>query len=297
MPLVPCPDCQNKLSTSARSCPRCGRPGPFGEVAPPWSQAPAEYPAPAYPPAGHSGYPSAPYPTAGAPGHAPVAYAPAPRPPEEETECPFCRLRMKNRTICYRCETRLVPPNFLSPHRFPRLPVSYAGFGQRLGAMVIDMLVLLPVTALVYWLQSSPAGAIFGSVLSLVVFNGYHIVLVATRGQTVGKLAMDIQVRRADGAKAGWGAAFIRRMPDLLLSVVLTLATVQAVAALTQADFDFADDLMRRMKMMAAALPAWTGLVNVLFGCFRIADVITFFCNPRNRALHDYIADTVVVEA
>lgn len=37
MPLVTCPDCGHQVSDTARSCPSCGRPGPFASVDTPQS--------------------------------------------------------------------------------------------------------------------------------------------------------------------------------------------------------------------------------------------------------------------
>lgn len=293
MPLTSCPDCGGKVSSAARSCPHCGRLS--GEPAQPWTQPPAdpmrEYPAPAYP----AGYAPPAYAPARASGYAPVAYAPAPEPPQEK-ECPNCHVRSKTRGVCTDCELRLVPAGQLPPHRFPRVPVHYAGFGPRLGALLIDAVVLLPVAALGGWVQTrSPAGAVLGALLSLVIVNGYEVVLTATLGQTLGKRLMDIQVRKADGVKVGWGTAFLRRLPILLTGVISLLAVASAAATLTQADFDSTYGLARRIAMISQSQPVWAKLLNMVVGFYYLADDVVFLTNRRHRALHDFIADTVVV--
>ncbi|HSU17522.1 RDD family protein [Longimicrobium sp.] len=296
MALISCPACTGKLSSSAPSCPHCGHPGPFAEVpAPSWSETPA-YSSPAQP--------SARYENAAAGGgygppeasaFAPAAYAPAPAAPQE-LECPLCRVRHVNRTFCPRCEERLVQPRFLAPHRFPRVPVDYSTFNQRLAAYLLDALVLLPVTALVWWLQTrTPAGLAIGATIGLIVPNLYDIVLTATTGQTVGKRLAEIQVRRADGGKVGWGTAFVRRLPVLLVGFVAFLGMLVVAATLTQPDFDGAYSVWDGLKLLRGATPLWARLLNVLFGFYSLADIITFFANSRHRALHDYIAGTVVI--
>src|SRR5215210_8968730 len=133
MPFVRCLDCADFVSTSARVCPRCGRPVPFSEAPAPLAYAASDTP-----------FASEQLSGAYAPGAVrettAVAWAP---PPPEEVECPLCRLRTQNRSYCPRCETRLVPAGYLPPHHFPRVPVDYAGFGPRLGALLLDGLVLL----------------------------------------------------------------------------------------------------------------------------------------------------------
>lgn len=287
MSLASCPDCGGTVSTSAPSCPHCGRPAGIP------SQPPAypvrEYPAPDYP----AGYSPAAYAPARTPGYASVAYAPE---PPQEKECPNCRVRSRNRGVCADCELRMVPVSQLPPHRFPRVPVHYAGFGPRLGALLIDAVVLLPVIGLTWWVQTrSPAGAVLGAVLALVLTNGYEIGLTATWGQTLGKRAMDIQVRKADGAKVGWGTAFLRRLPMVLTGLASAVAVASSAATLTQADFDSTSGIFQRAVMIMQSQPVWAGIVNMLLSFYYLADDITFLANRRSRALHDFIADTVVV--
>jgi len=288
MSLTSCPDCGGKVSTSARTCPHCGRPS---DAAPqPSGYGVPQFPAPGYRP----GYAPGPYAPAGAAGYA-AAYAAAPEPPQEK-ECPSCRVRHATRGVCGECELRMVPVSHLPPHRFPRVPVYFAGFGPRLGALLIDTVVLLPVIALGYWVQTrSPLGAVVGAVLALVLTNGYEIGLTATLGQTLGKRVMDIQVRKADGAEVGWGTAFLRRLPIVVSGVIATLAVVSAAATLTQADFDGTYGFFARVAMITRSQPAWAVIVNGLMSFYYLADDIVFLANRRHRALHDIIAGTVVV--
>jgi uncharacterized RDD family membrane protein YckC len=43
-----------------------------------------------------------------------------------------------------------------------------------------------------------------------LVLLGYPLVMEATRGGTVGKLLLGMQVRKMDGRPAGWGGAALR---------------------------------------------------------------------------------------
>lgn len=295
MALISCPSCTGKLSSAARSCPHCGHPGPFAEpAAAPWSAA-SVYPPAAQAPR-HDGYPryeqpADPY----APPAQTLAYAPAPAAPAE-MECPVCRVRGTGRTFCALCEERLVEPRFLKPHGFPRVPVSYSTFGQRFAAYMVDGLLMLPVVALVWWLQTrSPMGMVLGALVSLVVPNAYDIVLTATLGQTLGKRLAEIQVRMADGRKAGWGAAFLRRLPILVTSLVGSLAVLAMAATVTQGDLDGFYTFWARVAFVNGAVPAWAKAFNALFSFFVLADIITFFANDRRRAAHDFLAGTVVI--
>jgi len=291
MPLITCPDCTGKLSSPARSCPHCGRPGPFAQPSS-WTESPAPaYPPAATPPARYEYAPEPAYASAPQP-YGSVAYAPAP-PAEREAECPLCRTKYRNRTYCQRCEERLVEPSHLQPHAFPRVPVDYAGFGARFGALMVDGLVLLPVTIFVYYLQQkSPAANALGSLISVIVFNLYDVALTATTGQTIGKRVADIQVRRADGAKVGWGRAFLRRSPIIAYGL-LTALTAATIAAVAGAGSTAAE---AKLQPAVGGIGAMFFLVSLVFFVYALGDCIAFFTNPRHRVLHDFIGGTVVVD-
>lgn len=273
MPLAACPDCGDRVSTSARTCPHCGRPGPFGAE-------PAPQPVS--------------YAVSAAPGLAPRSAMDAFAAPPE-LECPVCRDRVR-RSFCSRCDQRALPPQQLPPHHFPRVPVEYAGFGARLGAALIDGLVLLPFTALCMWIETrSPGGAVLGAILSVLLTCGYEVGMHAANGQTVGKRVLDIQVRRADGRAMTLDAAFMRYLPFIVSGALGAIATIVAAGSLHAFEFPYAGGIFARARMLSDAEPGWAQVVSTLSSLYALADAIVFFCNPRRRALHDYIAGTAVV--
>jgi uncharacterized RDD family membrane protein YckC len=287
MPLISCPHCLGKLSTAAASCPSCGRPN-AARV----DETPASWPQPsAYGQTAESaaGYGSAASSYGGA-VEAPVTYAAPPVP--QELECPLCRLRQKNRTLCSRCDERLVEPRFNPPHNFPRVPVDYAGTGVRLGALIVDGLVLLPVVALLaWWNPEGPGNTTLAIFVWLVVLYGYRIGFTAATGQTLGKRLVEIEVRRADGGRVGLREASLRYLPDVAFGVVITLVVSAMVAMPSPSSYD--TGTAAQAGVMGAALA--TGLVEILYGAYSLGDIIAFFASPRRRALHDFLAGTVVV--
>ena len=94
-------------------------------------------------------------------------------------------------------------------------PVELAGRGARLGARIIDwviMLIALPILSIVIaWMgvDAVAAPAVVVALLSAVL--GYEVVLTATKGQTLGKMAARVKVVRADdGHVPGWRKSFGR---------------------------------------------------------------------------------------
>ena len=102
-----------------------------------------------------------------------------------------------------------------------------------------------------------PAKILESLVVGLVVFLVLHGYLLHTRGQTIGKLAMNIRIVRSNGARAS----------------LVRLAGLRY----------FVNNLVVLIPM---------GLGGVYF----LIDALLIFRAPR-RCVHDYIADTIVVKA
>jgi uncharacterized RDD family membrane protein YckC len=107
--------------------------------------------------------------------------------------------------------------------------------GKRLGARLIDMVLLVVAASLIGTLgfgstaalgslgtdaaAASALGAFFVTLLTiLAVAIAYEVSLTAIKGQTVGKMAVGIRVVRADsGGVPGWGKSIIRwALPNLM---------------------------------------------------------------------------------
>ena len=130
-----------------------------------------------------------------------------------------------------------------------------AGWGQRLGALVIDELFIFIVTfCAVYTLGVRRSLA--GGMISLAMAGAYYAVLNGSEmGQTFGKRAMGIQVRDAGGSGGTIGAqrAALRYVTVGLFRIV------------------------------------------PFFGLFTLLDGLWPLWDPRRQALHDKIAGSVVV--
>lgn len=96
--------------------------------------------------------------------------------------------------------------------------MEYAGFGRRLGAAVVDALIVGLGTGFFQLLapDSSAVHALgtLGSVL-------YYVLFVGLRGQTPGKMALGIKVLGPDGGPPGAVRAFIREVIGKFFSALV----------------------------------------------------------------------------
>lgn len=95
--------------------------------------------------------------------------------------------------------------------------VEYVGVGRRAVAVIIDGILYF----ILAWLIASVTGGTTSSgfeltggpaFLSFLIFLLYYVGLEATRGATVGKMAMGIKVTKEDGSAMDWQAALIRNV-------------------------------------------------------------------------------------
>lgn len=85
--------------------------------------------------------------------------------------------------------------------------LEYAGFWIRLGAGVIDLLVLILIGGIILFVSGSPAFLFIGELIfSFSYFVGFWI----WRGQTPGKMAVGIKIIRTDSSPITWRYALLR---------------------------------------------------------------------------------------
>ena len=100
------------------------------------------------------------------------------------------------------------PPYGQQQYGQPQL--QYVGVGLRFVALLIDSIIIGVVGGILgEVLRNAPglAGAVIG-VLSIV----YYIVMEATQGATLGKMALGLRVVKTDGSPISWTESIIRNL-------------------------------------------------------------------------------------
>jgi uncharacterized RDD family membrane protein YckC len=171
----------------------------------------------------------------------------------------------------------------------------YAGFWRRLGALLLDFVITLPITALVL----STAGLyrlfyLYYFVPGILFSLFYSVYLVRRFGGTPGKLLAGLQIRKVDGTEIGYREALLRYLPEALLNVLLQIALISSVMGMTDSEYISLSFLDRARRMIELA-PTWRGPVNVLNQFWIWSEFVVMLTNRKRRALHDFIAGTVVI--
>lgn len=182
-----------------------------------------------------------------------------------------------------------VMDNDLSTVYAPR----FAGFGVRLGAYIIDVLVLIPVIgASMYFTMFNPNALAFLLISILSAF--YKPVLEGLYGATVGKMALKIKVVGAEGVPVTINQAFIRWVPFLLGAVFSWWFTYGMISGAAAEGISGFMEYSMYQQEQTAEMGA-TATIGQLSGLIPIISALFMLGNARKQAAHDKLAETYVI--
>lgn len=216
--------------------------------------------------------------------------------------CPSCG-ELQDDEGCLKCTcgyTNLPTSNFI----FPPSPVTtkdaqmkYSGFWKRTASIFIDMMVLLPFFFLQNWLDSlSKTVALILAVLFPVLFCAYDVCFVAMRGQTPGKMAVGIKIVKVNGGPVSWKEAFLRHSINIIFATAGVIAICIAITKIPASEYAGLSWESRTHRLYELR-PSGFRWMDVLSNIWIWSEVIVLLFNKKKRALHDFIAGTVVIRA
>ena len=94
----------------------------------------------------------------------------------------------------------------------------HAGFGIRLVALIIDV-ILLTVLGLILWLITEGSSVYFQWLINIL----YYVLFTGLKGQTPGKMVVGIHAVNESGEVPGVGQAFLREIIGNLVSSIVIL--------------------------------------------------------------------------
>ena len=170
----------------------------------------------------------------------------------------------------------------------------YSTFGQRFRAGLIDFGVVLLMLPLVYFETISISVAIGIHIFTGFIGTLYAIYFHANYGATIGKLMMKIRVVKPDGSSIGYKQALLRSSVDIILSILIIWITVYTLLNVDAEAF-LSAELADRNEMLMTFYPDLQEWLNYMVLVWYFSEFIVLLMNKRKRALHDFIAGTVVV--
>ena len=172
----------------------------------------------------------------------------------------------------------------------------YAGFWIRAGSQILDMQMTLPIIAVIAWIDASyRLGPLYALLPSLAFSLFFAVYLVYRFGGTPGKLLLAIRITSVDGSRVTSRQAFIREAPTLALTVLSTVGQCVTLLRVSDAEF-YGHSWLERQQYLSQFAPRWVFLVAILMQLWTWSELIVMLTNRQRRALHDFIAGTVLIK-
>lgn len=159
----------------------------------------------------------------------------------------------------------------------------YQTLWLRFWALILDVILLLPLVIITESIKTAGFSAAVKPVLFLLinlVQTIYFMVMHGVYGQTVGKMLMKIKVLDVSESPVKFRQAIIRDLPQLLSTVGSFIFY-----------YPLAPD-----EIDPNSPDYWKNPFFVLIFVWGVADLLSVLTNDKRRALHDYLARTVVVK-
>jgi len=172
-----------------------------------------------------------------------------------------------------------------------------AGIGQRIGAALIDTLIVIPLYVADVYIGSLSRGAdIAMAAVTQIVYLFVFVVMVRLFGGSAGKLLMGIRIANADGGSVTWKAAALRYSVYFVGTLVAAVGRAMAVLSMPD-DSYLTQGYAMRVVALKAHEPAWVGPVIFLTLAWAFACLISLLVTKRRRTLYDFQAGTIVVRS
>jgi uncharacterized RDD family membrane protein YckC len=161
----------------------------------------------------------------------------------------------------------------------------YNTFLERFAAGIVDGLVFLPLTLGYTFIQShtNTAMHIIWLIICALARPLYTICMHGKYGQTLGKMATGVVLVNASETRtAKYEEAFWREVPVLIMLIFFII--LQVYYTLTPAN-SVSTTFFALYNFLSYSQLIWF-----------LIEIVTMMLNSRRRALHDYIANTVVIQ-
>ena len=170
----------------------------------------------------------------------------------------------------------------------------YAGFWSRLGAGFVDFLILLPVTIAYTWASSVSRTMAMALLLpATLLYATYPIYFHGRWGQSLGKMCLGIKVVSLDGAPISWRQAFLRFSVGTLIGIAMAVSQSVGIARIAPEEYASLPWLTQVQRI--GAMSPGAQLLSWINTAWVYSEFFVLLFNKRKRALHDFIAGTVVV--
>jgi uncharacterized RDD family membrane protein YckC len=175
--------------------------------------------------------------------------------------------------------------------------VIYAGVWPRSAAFLLDFLIMSPLIPLSVWGDKHfRLFELYFLIPGVLLDFFYNVYLVQRFGGTPGKRLMKLRIVKLNGEKATYREALLRYLPEWLLIIGLKVAVIIAALHLTDAEYFSVLTVRERTQLIMSAVPSWFEPMRLVLIIWVQSEFIVMLTNKKRRAIHDFIAGTLVIK-
>jgi uncharacterized RDD family membrane protein YckC len=175
---------------------------------------------------------------------------------------------------------------------FPEAEIKFATFWPRLGALLLDTIIIGIITLPITYLNLSSWKIPGIYILTTLVSVFYKPIMEYKYGATFGKMAAGLEVVGYNFGKLNLSEELKRVSFYYLPSILIAIMTARNYFSPEFVSISGIRAFQSYVSSSNPAIPWVNGLVSV----FAIADCISFFSNDQRRSLHDTYAGTYVIQ-
>lgn len=172
----------------------------------------------------------------------------------------------------------------------------YVGFWRRLAAYAIDFAILIPYALLARQLiYSSRAAYLVNVLIGTLIAIDFQVYLVKRFGGSPGKLLMRMRIAKLDGSPVGYRQASIRYSVLFVISMLTSAGLLLSLFHISAIEYTGFTTSKARVRSLEAGAPAWYQPVQIAGSVWVWSEFLVLLTNRKRRALHDFMAGTVVI--
>lgn len=169
----------------------------------------------------------------------------------------------------------------------------YAGFWRRLGAGLIDLAIFSPIYFIGYFLNK-----INFAMYEIITWAGilgtiYVLMMIARYGQTIGKMVFRIKIYKVDGNSVTFSESLKRLYGDFCIWIIFFIAHLYAISNVDILQLN-GMTFYQISKVLAKHNPFGYWDAGLMF-LWYASEFLTLLFNRKKRAIHDFIAGTILL--
>jgi uncharacterized RDD family membrane protein YckC len=172
----------------------------------------------------------------------------------------------------------------------------YAGFWRRFASLLLDFVIVSPFVTIIMLLNALNKNVFFYTLVpNLLIGLIYNVYFVQKWGGTPGKLIVGIKILKINGDDIKWREAILRYCVLFLLLIFGTIVMAITVSNIDSYYYESLD-WINKQRYMGSISPTLNKINVWLINLWTYSELIVLLMNSRKRALHDFIAGTVIVK-